>query len=80
MATNPCDYIKFRDDLYLCSTIEERQTGAELIMLMNLTMMRDVQTEFGIGGPTEDSTILETKMHSGREGAWVEFPTDMFNY
>ena len=78
IATNPCDQIKLRDDLYICSTIEERQTGVELIMLMNLSLMRDVQTEFGIGGPTEDSTRLETAMHSGREGFWTTMDTDLY--
>ena len=79
IATNPCDQIKIRDDLYICSTIEERQTGVELIMLMNLTLMRDVQTEFGIGGPSEYSPRLETAMHSGREGSWSTMDTDLFN-
>lgn len=79
MATHPCDQIKFRDDLYICSTIEERQTGCELIMLMNLTLMSDVQTSFGIGGPTESTNRLETGMHSGRQGSWDTMETDLFN-
>ncbi|MBQ1504494.1 MAG: MoaF N-terminal domain-containing protein [Oscillospiraceae bacterium] len=79
VSTNPCDCIKFRDDLYLCSTIEERQTGVELIMLENLTLMTDVQTSFGIGGPTEDANRLETAMHSGRIGHWDTMDTDLYN-
>lgn len=79
IATNPCDCIKFRDDLYLCSTIEERQTGVELIMLMNLSLMTDVQTSFGIGGPVETANRLETAMHSGREGHWDTMDTDLYN-
>ena len=79
VGTNPCDYIKFRDDLYLCSTIEERQTGVELIMVMNLSMLTDVQSIFGIGGTTEQGIRLETSMHSGRAGSWEEMPTDLFH-
>ena len=79
IATNPCDYIKLRDDLYICSTIEERQTGVELIMVMNLTMMTDVQSIFGIGGTTEQGIRLETAMHSGRAGSWDTLETDLFN-
>lgn len=79
MATNPCDYIKFRDDLYLCSTVEERQAGVELIMLMNLTLCTDVQTEFGIGVPKEGESRLETAMHSGRQGVWDTWSTDLFH-
>lgn len=80
MATNPCDYLKLRDDLYICSTIEERQTGVELIMLMNTTLMTDVQTEFGMGGADERNSRLQTSMRSGREGIWEDdFTGDFFN-
>ena len=80
MATNPADYIKFRDDLYICSVIEERQTGVQLVMMMNLTMLTDIQTEFGLGGPNEKCSYLETFMRSGREGIWDKMETDLFNY
>ena len=79
MATNPCDQTKIRDDLYICSTIEERQTGVELVMLMNLSLMSDVQSIFGIGGTTEEGIRLETSMHSGRVGTWEEMGTDLYN-
>jgi hypothetical protein len=79
MATNPCDQIKIRDDLYICSTIEERQTGVELVMLMNLSLMRDVQSVFGIGGTVEDGERLETSMHSGREGRWTTMNADFYH-
>ena len=80
MATNPADYIKFRDDLYICTVIEERQTGVQLVMMMNLTMLTDIQTEFGLGGPNEKCSYLETFMRSGREGIWDKMETDLFNY
>ena len=79
MATHPCDYIRLRGDLYVCSTIEERQAGVELVMLMNLTLLTDVQTEFGIGVPREGEDRLETAMHSGRQGSWDNWETDLFS-
>ncbi len=79
MSTNPCDYLKLRDDLYICSTIEERQTGVELLMLMNTTLLTDVQTEFGMGGPVELESRLQTSMRSGRQGVWDEIPVDFFS-
>jgi hypothetical protein len=78
MATNPADYIKFKDDLYLCTILEERQTGVQLAMLMNLTLMTDIQSGFGFGGPDEKGVFLETFMRCGREGFWDEMPTDLF--
>ena len=79
MATNPCDQIKIRDDLYICSTIEERQTGVELVMLMNLSLMSDVQAIFGIGGTTEEGINMISSMHSGRVGTWEEMGTDLYH-
>ena len=79
IGTNPCDYIRLRDDLYIASTIEERQTGVELVMLMNLSMLTDVQTTFGIGGTIEQGIRLETTMHSGRIGSWEPMATDLFS-
>ncbi|MBO4819163.1 MAG: MoaF N-terminal domain-containing protein [Firmicutes bacterium] len=80
MATNPADYIKFRDDLYICAVIEARQTGVQLVMMMNMSMLTDIQTEFGLGGPNEKCSYLETFMRSGREGIPDVMETDLFNY
>ncbi len=72
MATNPADYIKLKDNFYLLTVIEERQTGFQLAMFMNLKLMTDIQTGFGMGGPTEKSNRLETWMRSGRVGRFAE--------
>lgn len=77
MATNPCDYLKLKDNLYLMSVIEERQTGFQLNMLMNFDLMRDVQTGFGLGGPDEQHKRLEVWMRSNREGTFAEAGTDL---
>lgn len=75
MATHPCDYIKIRDDLYLMSPIEERQTGMQLVMLMNLDIMRDIQTGFGMGFLNDEIDRLESWMRSGRVGEWTVMET-----
>jgi len=71
-ATNPCDYIKIRDNLYLMSVIEERQFGVQLTMLMNVKDMRDVQTCFGVGGSYERENRIETWMNCNRKGRFIE--------
>jgi len=77
MATNPADYLKFADNLYILSVIEERQPGVQLVMLMNLNIMRDVQSCFGIGGTIEDGEHIETWMHANRKGRFVEMSADL---
>ena len=77
MATNPADYIKMKDDLYIMSVIEERQPGVQLIMLMNLDIMRDVQTCFGCGGTVDEGPHLETWMHANRIGSYVDMWSDL---
>ncbi len=77
MSTNPADYIKIKDGLYFMTVLEERQTGVQLCMLMNLDILSDVQTGFGIGGPVETSNRLETWMRSKREGSLGEPFSDL---
>ena len=48
MASNPGDFLKVADDLYVFSFIEERQGGTEAIFLMDLKEMHDVGAFFGI--------------------------------
>ena len=73
MATNPADYIHIRDDLFLFSVVEERQAGFQLTMLMNFTLLTDIQSGFGYGG-SDDLKVerLETVMRSGRVGTMDE--------
>lgn len=77
MATNPADYIKVKDGLYIMSVIEERQPGVQLVMLMNLNIMRDVQTAFGIGGTKAEGHHLETWMHANRKGRFTNMWADL---
>lgn len=83
MATNPAEYVKIQDNLYLCAVVEQRQTGVQLCMLMNLETLTDVQSEFGLGGSTDEKEKLpwlETFQRKGREGIMDSMATDMFNY
>lgn len=77
MATNPCDNLKRKANLYLMPVIEARQAGFQLKMLMNLDCMLDVQTGFGIGGTSDEPLRLEVWMRSNRAGTFVDPATDL---
>jgi len=49
MATNPADYIKVRDNIYIFSFVEERQPGVQMFLLIYLDKMHDVGSCWGIG-------------------------------
>ncbi len=74
MATNPCEYIKVKEGLYIASPVEERQSGFQLIMLMNFNLMTDVQSGFGLGTPAECVDEMQCWMHHGRKGTWEDLP------
>ena len=48
MASNPADFIKIADDLYIFSFLEERQVGTQAVFLMDLAKMHDVASFFSI--------------------------------
>jgi CheY-like chemotaxis protein len=77
MSTNPSEYVKVKEGLYLMSVVEVRQAGFELNMLMNLDIMRDVQSGFGIGtdGPTENPDKVEAFLRMGRYGSYSTMET-----
>jgi len=47
-ASNPADYIKIRDDLYVFSFVEERQAGLQSLFLINMKEIHDVGAFFGV--------------------------------
>ncbi len=49
MATNPADYVKIRDNIYLFSFVEERQGGVQATFLMDLNQMHDVGCFYSAG-------------------------------
>ena len=48
MASNPADYVKLRENLYIFSFLEERQAGVQGLFVINLDTMHDVGGFFGI--------------------------------
>lgn len=48
MATNPADYVKVRDNVYIFSFVEERQPGLQMLLLINLETMHDIGCCFGV--------------------------------
>lgn len=47
MASNPADYVKINDHMYIFSMVEERQTGAQGLFLINMNTLHDVGSFFG---------------------------------
>ncbi len=50
VASNPANYIKIRDGLYIFTFVEERQTGTQGFFLMDLQELHDVGSFFGMPG------------------------------
>ncbi len=48
MATNPADYIKIRDHLFLFSFVEERQHGLQAIFLIDTEKYHDIGCFYGV--------------------------------
>ncbi|MBP3372284.1 MAG: MoaF N-terminal domain-containing protein [Clostridia bacterium] len=48
MASNPADFVKIKDGLYIFSFLEERQVGTQAVFLMDLDKMHDVASFFSI--------------------------------
>lgn len=48
MATNPADYVKIRDGLYIFSFVEERQGGIQAVFLIDLSRMHDIGCFYGV--------------------------------
>jgi hypothetical protein len=48
MASNPADYIKIKDHLYVFSLLEERQTGTQGVFLINTETLHNIGGFVGI--------------------------------
>lgn len=76
MATNPADYIKVKEHLYLVSVVEERQTGCQLNFFINTDTLRDIVTLFGInGGQLNSAGKMECAMLANRPGTFQTLDT-----
>ena len=58
MATNPADYVKIRDGLYLFSFVEERQVGIQAVFLIDLARMHDIGCFYGVSNGHFTSACL----------------------
>ena len=61
MATNPANYAKIRDDLFLFSFVEERQAGLQGLFLIDLKRMHDVGSFFGVARDHMTSACVGAK-------------------
>lgn len=48
VASNPADYVKINDHMYVFSFVEERQAGTQGFFLINMDTLHDVGAFFGI--------------------------------
>lgn len=72
MASNPADYVKINDHLYIFSFLEERQTGCQGFFLINIEELHDVGAFTGINGNTEFECYSV-----GAKGEWSTMYTHM---
>ena len=49
VASNPADYIKVKDNIYIFSFIEERQPGLQMLLLIYMDKLHDLGSCFGVG-------------------------------
>ena len=49
MASNPADYVKLRDNMYIFSFIEERQIGTQGLFVIDLEHLHDMGCFYGYG-------------------------------
>ena len=61
MATNPADYVKVRDNIYIFSFVEERQHGLQGLFLIDLNQMHDVGSFFGVSPDHLSSNCIGAK-------------------
>lgn len=64
VASNPADYIKINDHMYIFTFVEERQAGTQGFFLINTETLHDVGSFFGV-----QATGLECCTF-GAKGEW----------
>lgn len=61
MATNPADYVKIRDNIFLFSFVEERQAGLQGLFLIDLDKVHDIGSFFGVSADHVSSACVGAK-------------------
>lgn len=61
MATNPADYVKIKDNIFLFSFVEERQAGLQGLFLIDLNQVHDIGSFFGASADHISSACVGAK-------------------
>ena len=61
MATNPADYVKIRDKVFLFSFVEERQHGLHALFLIDLERYHDIGVFYGVSADHMTSACIGAK-------------------
>ena len=61
VASNPADYVKINDHMFIFAFIEERQTGAQGLFLINREMLHDVGAFFSVSARGIESAVVGAK-------------------
>jgi len=58
MASNPADYVKLRDNVYIFSFVEERQGGVQGLFVIDLEHLHDMGCFYGYSAPNITSACI----------------------
>ncbi len=61
MATNPADYVKLRDNIFLFSFVEERQHGLQALFVIDLNRYHDIGCFYGVSADHMTSACIGAK-------------------
>lgn len=70
VASNPADFIKIADQVYVFSFVEERQAGTQGFFLINLKNLHDVGSFFGIQAHGMECCMFGAKGEFSSPYAW----------
>lgn len=70
VASNPANYLKIRENVYVFSFVEERQAGTQGFFLINMENLHDVGSFFGIQAHGMESCMVGAKGELSEPYAW----------
>lgn len=74
MASNPADYVRINDHMYIFSMVEERQSGIQGLFLINTETVHDIASFFGCYAKGMECAT------AGAVGVWSESYTTRDEY
>lgn len=72
VASNPADFVKINDHLYIFSFLEERQSGTQGLFLINTDTLHDIGSFTGINNELQFESYLV-----GAKGEWATMETHL---